>query len=657
MRHFILILLSLFIAFSANADTLESVMMPGKVIEGHVKWEDNCQKCHKRFDKAGQNNLCRDCHEDIHKDIVQQRGFHGKTKSGKPCAECHTEHKGRTANIVVLDQKTFDHKETDFQLKGGHIGEKATCKACHQSGKKYRDAPSSCISCHKKDDKHKNALGDKCADCHVDKSWKEIDFDHDKSDFKLRGAHAKSTVVCKDCHKDSQFKKTPKTCYACHQKDDEHRGVFGQKCADCHLDKSWKETTFDHTKDGKFALLGKHHSAKCSSCHQAANQKLARTCIGCHSKDDVHKGTLGDKCGSCHNERNWGKASEFNHDLDTKFPLKYKHKTAKCEVCHTTGAKFKKLPLDCYSCHKKEDVHKGKLGENCEECHNAKDWKKSNFNHDKTKFPLRGKHKPAPCESCHVNGLEEKLKTGCNDCHQKDDPHKSVFGANCEKCHNDADWKKTFRFDHTKDTKYPLKGKHIKTKCEACHKPPPAPAKLSPASTCYSCHLGDDVHKGSEGKTCEKCHTETTWKVKDFDHNKTDFPLLGRHAPVECSKCHLTGKFKEAKKDCYSCHQKDDEHKKKLGTLCADCHNVRDWGVWDFNHDTRTKYKLDGGHVGVTCLDCHRIPFEGKVRQSSACYSCHADDDVHGGSFGLQCDRCHVNADFRDIKVNAGVGR
>ena len=165
------------------------------------------------------------------------------------------------------------------------------------------------------------------------------------------------------------------------------------------------------------------------------------------------------------------------------------------------------------------------------------------------------------------------------------------------------------------------------------------------------------MHKGSEGKKCEDCHTEATWKVKDFDHNKTKFPLLGKHGPVECKKCHLTGKFKEAKSDCYSCHQKDDKHKKQLGTLCEDCHNARDWAVWDYNHDKRTKFKLDGGHKNVACLDCHRSAFTGKVKQSSTCFSCHSSDDVHGGSFGPQCDRCHVNTNFREIKVNAGVGR
>ena len=656
LRFFSLLILSLFLSFNAGADTIESVMMPGKVIQGHAKWEDSCQKCHKRFDKEAQNTLCKDCHKDINIDIAQKRGFHGKMKSGKSCFECHTEHKGRGADIVNLDEKNFKHSQTEFMLKGGHLNDKVACKDCHKPRVKFRDAPTTCIGCHKKDDKHKGSLGDKCLDCHVEKDWKDVKFDHNKSDFPLRGAHAESKVQCKDCHKDNMLKETPKDCYSCHKKDDEHKGVFGQKCADCHIDKAWKETTFNHTKDAHFALNGRHDVVKCSSCHKSAGQKLPQSCIGCHRNDDKHKGTLGEKCADCHNERSWGK-TDFNHDKDTKFPLLDKHRAAKCEACHTSGLKFEKVAMDCYSCHKKDDVHKGKLGEKCQDCHNARDWKKAIFDHDKdTKFPLKGKHKPAKCEACHIHGLEEKLKSGCNDCHQKDDKHKATFGTSCEKCHVETDWKTT-NFNHTRDTKFVLKGKHIPAKCETCHKPPPAPAKLSPTSTCLTCHERDDIHKGDLGKKCEECHTESTWKVKDFDHNKTKFPLLGKHGAVDCKKCHIDSKFKGAKTDCYSCHVKDDKHKKQLGTLCEDCHNARDWKVWDYNHNTRTKFKLEGGHKDVDCLDCHKTQYFGKIKTSTSCYSCHSADDVHAGSFGPQCDRCHVITNFKEIKVNAGQSR
>ena len=43
----------------AWADSLESALMPGQVIQGHAQWEEDCAKCHKRFDKAAQTRLAR----------------------------------------------------------------------------------------------------------------------------------------------------------------------------------------------------------------------------------------------------------------------------------------------------------------------------------------------------------------------------------------------------------------------------------------------------------------------------------------------------------------------------------------------------------------------------------------------------------------------
>ena len=65
---------------TAWADTVETAVMPGRVIEGHAKWEEDCAKCHKRFNKAAQTHLCQDCHKEVHKDIEQKQGFHGRFK-------------------------------------------------------------------------------------------------------------------------------------------------------------------------------------------------------------------------------------------------------------------------------------------------------------------------------------------------------------------------------------------------------------------------------------------------------------------------------------------------------------------------------------------------------------------------------------------------
>ncbi len=576
----------------ARAESIETALMPGKVIEGHADLESDCKKCHVRFKKAEQSTLCLDCHKDVARDVTQRQGYHGRIKK-QECRECHTDHKGRTMNIAPLDEKTFDHRLTDFMLKGGHAGPKVACRDCHKPKAKFRDAPSDCYACHKKDDTHKGSLGTKCADCHGEADWKKTHFDHSKTRFPLTGKHV--DVACKDCHSDPKFKGAPRTCVGCHKKDDDkkgHKGKFGAKCETCHTDKDWKIILFNHDRDTKYPLRGKHKLAECVSCHTGYlyKEKLKTACIACHKTDDDKKG------------------------------------------------------------------HKGKFGQKCESCHTEKDWGITKFNHDRdTKYPLRGKHIQAKCESCHTGFLyKEKLKTACIACHKKDDDkkgHKGKFGEKCESCHVEKDWK-TSIFNHDRDTKYRLLGKHVTTKCTACHTGDLYKDKLK--TTCFACHEKDDKHKGQEGKQCESCHNERSWTETRFDHDLTRFPLLGKHAKVECKKCHLTPAFKDAKTECVACHEKEDTHKRRLGARCEDCHNARDWKEWNFDHDKRTRFKLDGGHKGVDCTACHTRPAAKIPALSGSCASCHEKDDIHDGSFGKFCERCHVTPSWKKIRPGTG---
>jgi hypothetical protein len=511
------VLLALFLPRHAPADTVETAIMPGKLIEGHAKLESDCKNCHIRFNKAAQSGLCQDCHKEVKADVARNEGYHGRIPE-QECRTCHTDHKGRAMSIASFDEKKFDHSLTDFRLKGGHAAAKVQCKDCHVRGKKHREAPSDCYACHQKDDKHKGSLGKACADCHSDKNWKDTTFDHSKTKFPLTGKHR--DVQCKACHSDPKFKGAPLQCVACHRKDDDrkgHKGKFGEKCETCHTDRDWKSLRFDHDRDTKYLLKGKHRTAKCASCHTGFlyKEKTPTTCVACHRKDDDRKG------------------------------------------------------------------HKGKFGEKCETCHIEKDWKESTFDHDRlTKYALRGKHATAKCTACHTGFVyKEKLKTDC-----------------------------------------------------------------------FSCHEKDDKHKGQEGKKCESCHNEKSWKGTNFDHGLSRFPLLGKHAKVECKKCHLTPSFKDAKSECIACHRKDDKHKLKLGPNCGDCHNANSWKSWKFDHDRRTRFKLDGAHKGIDCHACHKKPSERKISLPGSCASCHANDDVHDGGFGNQCQRCHETSSFRKLR-------
>jgi hypothetical protein len=417
----------------------ERLVSPGDVIAGHAKWEKDCGSCHEPFSRASQSKLCLDCHKEIAADVRDKTGYHGKRKevSASPCSHCHTDHKGRTFDIVQFDALTFDHASTDFALVGAHASVK--CDGCHPAGKKFREAPSRCSDCHKKDDTHKGGLGDKCEACHDAKTWRETKhFNHDLTNFKLTGAH--TDAKCASCHAGERWKGTPLLCNDCHRQQDVHKGQNGLKCESCHTTKNWKEISFNHDRDTKFPLLGKHLPAKCESCHtkDPKLEKLAITCMPCHGKDDVHKGSLGKECQKCHNESGWKIGVLFDHDKDTKFKLLDKHVTTKCADCHTTKD-YREAPKTCVGCHKKKDIHIGRLGPKCEDCHNAANWKQWTYDHTtQARYPLTGAHATTSCYACHTEKNAEKVVTPktCIGCHRKDDTHKGAFGTGCGKCHS-----------------------------------------------------------------------------------------------------------------------------------------------------------------------------------------------------------------------------
>jgi hypothetical protein len=520
-------LISLIVSLSCSSVALaagESLLMPGKVISGHAKLEAKCEECHVKFNKDAQNKLCKDCHKEVKADVLDKKGFHGRLDSEKDCKECHTDHKGRNAKIVLLDVNKFDHDKTDYPLKGAHQKQdKVKCKDCHKPEKKYREAPLECNGCHQKDDKHKGSLGKECTNCHTETNWKEAKFDHSKTKFALTGKHV--DVKCNKCHAKgpTDYKGASVECISCHKKDDKHKGNYGKKCETCHVDRSWKKITFDHDRETKYKLLGKHIEVKCMSCHKEPlykkGSKTPTDCNSCHKKDDKHKGNFGPKCETCHYETDWKKIN-FDHDKDTKYPLKFKHKDVKCVTCHTGKLYGQKLAMDCYSCHKKDD---------------------------------------------------------------------------------------------------------------------------------------DKTHKLMLGKKCESCHTERDWKKETYDHARSRFPLLGLHQTVDCKKCHKTQLYKDTPLDCYSCHKKDDDktHKLRLGKKCETCHNARSWKTWDFDHDTRTKFKLDGGHKKPNCYACHKKAMDEKVVVEHTCVGCHYDEDVHHGDFGQRCERCHVTKDWKTLLIDA----
>ena len=74
-----MVLVTVAMVFSeVHADSFEKLLMPGPVISGHAKYENDCAQCHDVLGKGKQRSLCLACHEDIATDVAKKSGYHGK---------------------------------------------------------------------------------------------------------------------------------------------------------------------------------------------------------------------------------------------------------------------------------------------------------------------------------------------------------------------------------------------------------------------------------------------------------------------------------------------------------------------------------------------------------------------------------------------------
>ena len=66
--------------------------------------------------------------------------------------------------------------------------------------------------------------------------------------------------------------------------------------------------------------------------------------------------------------RFWPVLSQYSSRM-AHFALRDRHRTVKCEACHRESLYREKTPTQCSACHRKDDEHKGALGDKCESCH------------------------------------------------------------------------------------------------------------------------------------------------------------------------------------------------------------------------------------------------------------------------------------------------
>jgi hypothetical protein len=313
------------------------------------------------------------------------------------------------------------------------------------------------------------------------------------------------------------------------------------------------------------------------------------------------------------------------------------------------------------------------------------------FDHNKTNYPLMGKHQPVACEKCHQPDgrkapVYKNMKfAACTDCHT--DSHSGQFThradkGKCEACHDLTGYiPSLFTVErHNQESPYKLLGAHGKVKCAACHIKV-APKEFHDRSgftaiadssamlftfknqKCSACHK--DIHRGQfaekmQKSDCDICHKVESWEDLTFDHSKnSEFPLLGKHKEQKCEKCHKVIEdntepkrvlYRPISKFCESCHK--DVHEGQLKkhkditkahpmTACEDCHNNDAFKPTMFNHNKQSNYALTGAHQKVDCLKCH---IKTKILSdtlnvlykpiSLECASCHPDQ--HEGEFEIK---------------------
>ena len=411
---------------------------------------------------------------------------------------------------------------------------------------------------------------------------------------------------------------------------------------------------------------------KCESCHaQFKRGAQDNLCLDCHTRIEKdlasHEGFHGrlavSACNQCHSEH-LGRDADITgldvdrfHHADTGFSLKGAHASLACEQCHNDShrekgkmpGKFRLTGTACKDCH--SDLHRGRLEGSCDSCHTTTEWQKTNFDHDTTRFKLRDKHARLLCQACHKDkGFE--APTACIDCHKADDVHQGEMGADCGSCHASSGWRQV-SFDHA-TTRFPLHGAHASLACDVCHTQQGNQFEhlfnghKPVAGLCSDCHARDDLHEGSFGQTCQKCHNESSWRDARFDHDKTAFPLLGEHRQVACDSCHAAGKPVNPgspRTQCIDCHRSDDAHGGALGEQCEQCHSVKaSWQSTTFDHDF-SSFPLTGAHHDVSCAGCH--PNRRFDAPATTCAGCHQVPDIHKDVFTGQCSDCHTTRDWR----------
>ena len=235
----------------------------------------------------------------------------------------------------------------------------------------------------------------------------------------------------------------------------------------------------------------------------------------------------------------------------------------------------------------------------------------------------------------------------------------NVAGLECSDCHGGDDWTTLSLkgFSHS-ITNFPLQGSHRIQDCASCHQGNTVAEKHQfslDENECSSCHL--DVHKNKLGNDCAQCHGNDSWQVttKTFNHELTQFSLLGSHKQTLCRECHTETpmtNFDLTPTDCYDCHRLDYDRstnpahiESRLNTDCEECHSTSQssWTPSTFVHELVSDFILDGAHKSTPCAKCHS---GGTYDFPENCWSCHETEFIETGTSVFPDAPSHIEAGY-----------
>lgn len=311
----------------------------------------------------------------------------------------------------------------------------------------------------------------------------------------------------------------------------------------------------------------------------------------------------------------------------------------------------------------------GSLNLACQNCHTFTGWTPirqiPEFDHNQTRFPLRGMHEKVGCRQCHTSLDFRNAGTQCADCHA--DIHRRQMGANCQQCHTVKGWQVSLETVRQHQNRFPLVGAHATLECSSCHVAAAAGRFQGLPTDCVACHYTTyakttaPAHQAAAfPTTCQSCHRSMdSWFGASFDHTAlTGFALNGAHAQLACSSCHQGGHYQGTSANCFSCHQKDyvaaktpDHVQAMLPQTCSMCHTTATWAGAQFDHNLYTRFPLSGAHANAQCAQCH---VNGRYAGTPTdCASCHMTDfqgttnpNHATAGFPQDCSLCHTTAQW-----------